>query len=255
MNAKTTLLFIVLAFVLSASCRGRDSEPPATEAPPSESPSEFEPPPQSAISERAAAAFAGLDPIRFQQGEDWRVFRIEAGASNAAYVVDEELFADATRKYGLKVGKTVVVGETQDVMGLMQIDLAQRSIGGNRFVVFLPTLRTDQKLRDAWIRENALESDRFPLAIFVAERLLEAPVTYQEGDEVTFQLEGDLEIRGTSMNTVWDVTASLNGGTIRGSMQTRLRMTTLGFDPPNFAKTLTVQDEFAVRINFVGRQE
>lgn len=255
MNTKTTLFIILLAAILIASCRGRGSEPPAVDAPPSESPSESKTPHQDAISDRAAAAFARLDPVRFQQGESWRVFRIEAGASNAAYVVDEELFADASRKYGLEVGKTVVVGETQDVMGLMQIDLAQRSVGGNRFVVFLPTLRTDQKLRDAWIRENALESDRFPLAIFVAERLLEAPDTYREGDEVSFQLEGELEIRGTSLHAVWDVTASLTGSTIRGSMQTQLQMTTLGFDPPNFANTLTVQDEFTVRINFVAHEE
>lgn len=255
MNAKTKLLFIVLAIVLSTSCRGRDNEPPATATPSSETPSESEPSTQSSISDRAAAAFAGLDPIRFQQGEGWRVFRIEAGASNAAYVVDEELFADATRKYGLKVGKTVVVGETQDVLGLMQIDLAQSTIGGNRFVVFLPTLSTDQKLRDAWIRENALESDRFPLATFTAKRLIEAPETYREGEEVTFQLVGELEIRGTSLDTVWDVAASLNGSTIQGSMNTRLRMTTLGFDPPNFARTLTVQDEFTIRINFVAHEQ
>lgn len=255
MNAKIPIFFILLAIVLCASCRGRDTVPPATEAPPSESPSEPEPPPQSAISERAAAAFAGLDPVRLQQGEGWRVFRIEAGASNAAYVVDEELFADATRKYGLDVGKTVVVGETQDVLGLMQVNLVQRSVGGNRFVVYLPTLRTDQKLRDAWIRENALESERFPLAVFVAERLIDVPASFQEGEEVNFQLEGDLEIRGISLDAVWDVTASLTGSTIRGSMQTRLQMTTLGFDPPNFANTLTVQDEFTIRIKFVAHEE
>ena len=74
-------------------------------------------------------------------------------------------------------------------------------------------------------------------------------------DEVAFQLEGDLEIRGTSLDTVWDVTANLNGGTIRGSMQTRLRMTTIGFDPPDFARTLTVQDEFTVRIDFIAHEE
>lgn len=255
MKLKTALYTILLVTILIASCRGRETDPPAVDAPPSESPSQSESPHQSAISEQAAAAFARLDPVRFQQGKGWRVFRIEADASSAAYLVDEELFADATRKYGLDVGKTVVVGETKDVMGLMQIDLAQRSVGGNRFVVFLPTLRTDQKLRDAWIRENALESDRFPLAIFVAERLLEAPDTYREGDEVSFQLEGELELRGTSLDAVWDVKASLTGSTIQGSMQTLLQMTTLGFDPPNFANTLTVQDEFTVRINFVAHEE
>lgn len=255
MNAKIKLLIITLVVVLSASCGGRESEQPSVDAPPAATSAENEIRPLGAISENAAAAFAGLDPIRMQQGESWRVFRIDAGPSKAAYVVDEELFADATRKYGLEVGKTVVVGETQDLVGLMQLDLDQRLIGGNRFVVFLPTLKTDQALRDGWIRENALESDRFPLAIFVAERLLNAPDTYLEGEEVLFQLEGELALRGTSLPAVWDVAASLSGATIQGSMQTRLRMSSLGFEPPDFAGTLTVQDEFTIRIDFVAHEE
>ncbi len=255
MNSVIRLFFIVLITTLCAGCRGRANEQPSDLAQTSESPQATGNQSQSVISERAAAAFAGLDPIRFQQGEGWRVFRIDAGSSKAAYIVDEELFADATRKYGLDVGKTKVVGETQDLVGLMQIDLDQRSIGGNRFVVYLPTLQTDQVLRDGWIRENALESDRFPLAIFVAERLRAVPDTYSEGEEVSFQLEGALELRGTTLSTVWDVSANQSGSTIRGSMQTRLRMTDLGFDPPHFANTLTVQDEFAVRIEFVANEE
>jgi len=38
-------------------------------------------------------------------------------------------------------------------------------------------------------------------------------------------------------------------------MHTRLRMTSLGFDPPDFANTLTVQDEFTVQIDFVAHEE
>lgn len=255
MNVKIKLILIIMVVVLSASCRGRENEEPSNGAPPQETVPEAESRPQSAISEEAAAAFAGLDPIRFQQGEGWRVFRIDANASKAAYIVDEELFADATRKYGLEIGKTVVIGETQDLVGLIQLDLAQRSIGGNRFVVFLPTLQTDQPLRDGWIRENALESDRFPLAIFVGERLLGVPDSYSEGEETYFQLEGELALRGTTLSTLWDVSASQSGSMIQGTMQTRLRMTDLGFNPPNFANTLTVQDEFTVRIDFVAHEE
>ncbi len=255
MNAKIKFLIIILVVIVSAGCRSREDEKPSSDTPPSDSVTETTIRPQSAISDRAAAAFAGLDPIRMQQGDGWRVYRIDAESSKAAYIVDEELFADATRKYGLEIGKTVVVGETQDLVGLIQIDLAQRSIGGNRFVVFLPTLQTDQPLRDGWIRENALESDRFPLAIFVGERLLGVPDSYSEGEETVLQLEGELELRGTTLSASWDVSASQTGSTIQGTMQTRLRMTDLGFDPPNFANTLTVQDEFTVRIDFVAHEE
>jgi len=68
-------------------------------------------------------------------------------------------------------------------------------------------------------------------------------------------MEGDLNLRGTSQTTVWDVEASLSGSSIRGTMHTRLRMTSLGFDPPDFANTLTVQDEFTVQIDFVAHEE
>lgn len=255
MSTEKKILLLILTVILSAGCFGREEEQPANEAPPSELVSAPETRAQSAISEAAAAAFAGLDPPTLKQGDAWKVFRIDPAESTARYVVDEELFADATRKYGLKVGKTKVIGETNDLVGLIQIDLTQREIGANRFAVFLPTLQTDQALRDSWIRENALESNRFPLAVFVADRLLELPESYREGEEVRFRMEGELGLRGTSQTTVWDVEASLSGSSIRGSMQTRLRMTSLGFDPPDFANTLTVQDEFTVQIDFVAHEE
>ena len=255
MSAEKKILLLILIVILSAGCFGREAEQPANEVPPSELVSEPEIRAQSAISEGAAAAFAGLDPTVLKQGDAWKVFRIDPAESTARYVVDEELFADATRKYGLKVGKTKVIGKTNDLMGLIQIDLTQREIGANRFAVFLPTLQTDQALRDAWIRENALESDRFPLAVFVADRLLELPESYREGEEIRFRMEGELSLRGISQTTVWDVEASLSGSSIRGSMHTRLRMTSLGFDPPDFANTLTVQDEFTVQIDFVAHEE
>jgi len=68
-------------------------------------------------------------------------------------------------------------------------------------------------------------------------------------------MEGELRLRGAAQTTVWDVVASLSEGSIRGSMHTLLRMTSLGFDPPDFANTLTVQDEFTVQIDFVAHEE
>lgn len=255
MNVKVRLIIIMLATALSAGCLGQNGAQ-APEANSSQEPSlETENPAKSVISEQAATAFEGLDPVPLQQGEGWRVFRIDPAASMAAYVVDEELFSGAASKYGLEIGKVKVTGETQDVEGLLQIDPTLQTLGANRFAVYLPTLQTDQSLRDGWIRENALESDRYPLAIFMAERLQDLSVGYEEGKEARFKLEGELAIRGKTVPTVWSVAATLSGNTIRGSMQTTLQMTALGFDPPNFAGTLTVKDEFVVKIDFSAVEE
>ena len=238
---------------MAAGCGRRDSS--ETESVPPESSSEHvDAPPGRTLSDEAAAAFGELPPVELNEDSGLRTFEIDPAQSKAAYIVDEEFFADATRKYGLEVGKYKVAGETQDVSGAVQLDLAGAAVGPNRFAVYLPTLQTDQKLRDGWIRENALESDRYPLAIFVAEEIRDAPQGYQEGDTVQFLLEGELTLRGAVLPTVWDVSAKLQDGTISGTLETRLRMTDLGFDPPNFANTLTVRDEFTVRIEFVANE-
>ena len=255
MRARSIHLLLLLAMLLAASCSDRRAASKPSESTSSEALQEDVPSEEMKISAEAAAAFEELEPITMNEQEGWRTFRIIPGESKAVYIVDEELFAGATSKYGLAVGNTEVVGETQDLEGLFQIDLSRPAIGSNRFAVYLPTLRTDQVLRDGWIRENALESKRFPLAVFAAERVLEGPGNYQEGVETRFQLEGDLTLRGITLTTVWDVAARLGENTIRGTLQTRLRMTDLGFNPPNFANTLTVQDEFTVRIDFVAHEQ
>ena len=254
MRTKSLTYFLLLTILLAAGCFNRRSGPAPNASTPSAPPQEAEPSDIVTVSADAAAAFAELKPVTVSEEELWRTFRIVPAESKAAYVVDEELFAGAASKYGLEIGKTKVIGESQDLDGLFQIDLSHSAIGPNRFAVFLPTLRTDQVLRDGWIRENALESDRFPLAVFVARKVIEGPATYLEGEETTFQLEGDLTMRGITLSATWEVSARLDGSTISGTMQTRLRMTELGFDPPNFANTLTVNDEFAILIDFVAQE-
>ena len=253
MRPRYLIIVLIVVMLMAAGCGRRDS--PATEGGSPEKPSEqADAPPEGTLSDEAAAVFGELPPVALHESGGLRTFLIDPARSRAAYIVDEEFFAGATRKYGLEVGKYKVAGETQDVVGTVQLDLSDAAVGPNRFGVYLPTLRTDQKLRDGWIRENALESDRFPLAVFVAHTIGDAPQDYEEGDTVQFQLEGELTLRGTTLTAVWDVNASLQDGTIEGSMETRLRMTDLGFDPPNFANTLTVQDEFTVRIEFVANE-
>lgn len=246
-------LLLLFALLIAAGCGGRDSSPADSGGQESSS-TQAESAADQILSPEAAAAFAELSSVELEDSGALRTFRIDPASSSAAYIVDEEFFAEAKRKYGLEAGKAKVIGETQDVTGVLQIDLPGASIGPNRFAVYLPTLHTDQKLRDGWIRENALESDRYPVALFVATQIHDAPLNYQEGETVRFQLEGDLTLRGLSLPSRWSVEANLNDGTISGSLETRLRMTDLGFDPPNFANTLTVQDEFTIRIEFVANE-
>lgn len=177
--------------------------------------------------------------------------------STASYIVHEEFFSGALEKLGIEVGKQDIVGSTNEIEGQLSLNLDDLSaaLGENRIAVNLPTLETEEADRDQWLRNNGLESLQFPTAEFVASAIEGAPTAYADGDEANFKLIGTLTVRDVAQPATFDVTARLVGNTIQGVATADLLMSSFGIDPPNFANTLTVQDNFSVRVEFVAREE
>jgi polyisoprenoid-binding protein YceI len=245
-------IVLFLTVLLVAACGGA-SMPTATPIPieePAVAPRAVEEP--TATSTPISEASSGDQDV----GEQ-RTYVIVPEESKASYVVDEEFFADALSKYGIQAGLTDTIGSTQEIEGELQLNLDDLSapLGANRFAVSLATLTSDQPLRDRWIRQNGPQFNKFPVAEFTATAIEDTPPTYQEGDEVQFKLVGDLAIREITQPVTFDVTANLEGDTITGVATAQLLMTDFGIDPPNFANTLTVQNEFAVQVEFTAREQ
>jgi len=193
----------------------------------------------------AAADAAGL-----------RTFTIVTEESSAAYLVDEEFFEDALSKLGINAGKADVVGVTPNVSGQIQFDLGSGSVGQTAITADLSALSTDQRPRDRWLQENGggPQFGRDPLATFVATSAEGLPAAANDGQEVQFTLNGDLTVRGTTRPVSFAVTAVINGDTLTGSAETRLKLTDLGITPPDFARTLRVADEFGIRVELTARE-
>ncbi|RCK74652.1 MAG: hypothetical protein ANABAC_1369 [Anaerolineae bacterium] len=190
-------------------------------------------------------------------GTAYRTFVIVPEESRASYIVDEEFFSAALNKLGIPPGKVKVTGSTQAIEGYLQLNLADLSapLGENRFTVRINTLTTDRNDRDQWIREKGPRLNDYPLATFIATAIADAPSSYTEGEQVSFKLIGDLTIRDVTRKVTFEVTASLSGDTLRGVATTRLLMSDFGIEPPNFANTLTVADEFALEIQITAREQ
>lgn len=186
-----------------------------------------------------------------------RTFVIVPAESRASYLVDEEFFGGALAKLGIPAGFNKVIGSTQAIEGRLQLNLDDLSapLGENIFTVRINTLKTDRDDRDKWIRENGPRLDSFPIATFVAKSIEGAPSSYQEGQEVSFKLSGDLTIRNITRPVTFDVTASLTGDTLRGVATTRLLMSDFGIEQLSFVNTLTVADEFGLEIHITAREE
>lgn len=232
-------LLLLTLLALLAGCGS------ATPAPQAAAPAEPTAAPAAPIATTAPPAAPGM-----------RTFVVEPGGSTASYLVDEEFFAAALSKYNIEAGQKVTIGSTQEVAGSLALDLgAEEPLGPNRFTVDLPSLTSDQSLRDGWIRDNALESNKFPEAVFVASSIEGAPDDYTEGQEVNFQLVGDLTVRAITLPATFDVTATLSGDTITGVAEAQVKMSDFGVTPPNFANTLVVADLFTIRIELTAKEQ
>ena len=234
-RSKHTYWLISLALIAAvlAGCTGAATPAPA-------------PAPTVAPAATAAPAPAGF-----------RTFTIVPAESKASYIVDEEFFADAREKYNIEAGQVKTVGSTQEVAGQLQLNLDDLSspLGDNRFTVQINTLSSDQSLRDGWIRRNGPRLNDYPTAEFVATGIQGAPASYSEGEEVQFQLVGNLTMRDITQPATFDVTATLQGDTITGKATTRALLSAFGIDPPNFANTLVVGDEFTIEVDITAREE
>lgn len=185
-----------------------------------------------------------------------KTFAIVPEQSQASYLVDEEFLDDALGKLGIEAGKKDVVGSTRAIEGQLQMNPTDMSqvLGENSFTVDMRTLKSDQERRDNYILDKGPSFNSFPVATFNATEIIGLPENYVEGNEVQFQMSGTLTVHDVAVPITFDVIATLDGDTLTGIAETRSLMSDFGIEPPDFARTLTVADEFGIRVEFVAKE-
>ncbi len=127
------------------------------------------------------------------------VFEISQAESQVRYLVEEVL-----------VGKpNTVVGATNQVAGQIAVnpdDPTQTTVGV--LTINARTFATDDAMRDRAVQQRILRSDRWETITFQPTAYLGLPPRADVGKPYTFQIIGDLTIRGETHPTTWDVTVS-----------------------------------------------
>jgi polyisoprenoid-binding protein YceI len=148
------------------------------------------------------------------------------------------------------------IGMTQAITGAIQLqaqDPSQSMVSEIR--VDISTLRSDNWLRDDRLRNEFLESARFPWAVFTPGALQGLPEAYTPGEELSFDMPGELELRETRAPVTFHVSAGLAEGWLTGTATTTLEMTDFGFDPPTLGGGLIkANNEVHLRIDFAARE-
>jgi polyisoprenoid-binding protein YceI len=152
-------------------------------------------------------------------------FVIDAGSS-AKYVVREKLAA-------LPVSSDAV-GTTSDITGDFYLTPTGLATGqASSFKVDLRTLKTDEALRDRFVRDQTLQTGRFPTADFVVTNVTPFPTNYVEGTEVSINITGNMTIHGVTKPLTFTSKARKQGSALTGIADVDFKMSDFNITPPN----------------------
>lgn len=132
------------------------------------------------------------------------------------------------------------VGETNGVTGQLVLGANGLPVLGGTITVDMSTLTSDRPPRDIYLRQNSLESGKFPTATFVVTSAegMNAPLT---ATPTVFKLTGTMTLHGVTRPLTWETTASMDGDAISGTATTSFKMADFGITPPKLA-VLTTSD-------------
>ena len=143
------------------------------------------------------------------------------------------------------------VGRTTAVTGAI-VFAADGSIDRerSRFVIDLTTLATDNQRRDGYVRRNTLVTDSFPTITLVPAAIRNLPWPLPPSGEGTFQLTGDLTLKGVTRPSTWHLFLQFSDTVVAGVASTRLTFADHNMTVPRVAMVLSVEDDIRLEYEF-----
>lgn len=242
MNHRTNveIVFVILALLLAA-CGGGEAPTP-TPAPPTATPIPATATPALATEPNAATVEAA-------PAADVRTFVIDAAQSEARFFINEMLLGAPTE----------VMGATNQLTGTIAIDLsAPANTTVSPIIINARELKTDRNLRDRAIRRFILQSadDNYQFITFTPTGIAGLPATVAPGDNLSFEITGDLQIRDIVAPATFAVTLTADSATqITGLAQTTVQRATFDLQIPSAPGVADVSEDVRLELTFVAQAE
>jgi polyisoprenoid-binding protein YceI len=167
--------------------------------------------------------------------------------SEARYRVREQLLGQSL--------PSDAIGRTKTITGSIVVDSGGRIVSEqSKFAVDLRTLRSNESRRDNYIQGTTLQTRLHPMAEFVVtgadglQTLVTPPV-----QPTTFQLIGDLTVRGVTRQATWEVSMQPANPDVTGSASTAFALTDFGMTPPRVGPVLGIEDKVTLELDFTLR--
>lgn len=144
------------------------------------------------------------------------------------------------------------VGTTEAITGAIVVNPDGTIAADSKLTVDLKTLTSDQSMRDGYIQQRTLETDKFPTLVIVAKRAVGLPAPLPVGNQAQagFQLITDMTLHGVTKETTWNVVATFGAASVGGRATTTIVFGDFKMAKPTLARLLSVDDKITLEIEF-----
>lgn len=143
------------------------------------------------------------------------------------------------------------VGKSGKVSGGIAFDADGRLLpAGSRFAVDASTFVSDRERRDSYVGARLLNAQQFPEVVFVPTEVRGVKLPSVGTGSSSFEVLGDLTVRGVTRPTVWRVRAQLEDGRVSGTASTRFVFDDFQMEKPRVRSVLSVADTIGLEYDF-----
>ena len=122
--------------------------------------------------------------------------------------------------------------------------------------VDMTKLKSDQDLRDTWIRLFGIETNRYRVATFTPRRAVGLPAPLPASGSWSFTIEGDVTIHGVTKSETWAATATRSGSDLNATAKLTIKWADFGVGKPQAAVTqvVSVSDDIRLEVALVAKE-
>ena len=146
-------------------------------------------------------------------------------------------------------GEAVVTTEVMDGTAVLGADGTFAS--GSLIRADLRALKSDNDLRDEWIKFNTLETSRFRYAEFTPTRVTGVPLPLPASGTWNAKLEGTMKIKSTTKPVTWELVVTRDTSKTTASGGIVFQFGDYGMAVPANRLILSVKDEVRLQVDLV----
>lgn len=156
------------------------------------------------------------------------------------YRVQEEL---------VRIGATTAVGRTSGITG--SVTIANNSVTATTITADLTKLASDSSQRDGQLRNQAIETNKFPNATFVLSEAIPLTDALANGEAFSTTLKGKLTLHGVTKDVSIPIEAKVQNGLLVVVGSTQILFSDYSINKPNGANVVSIEDKGILEIQLI----